>query len=152
MQHQFLKRPRGYIFKVLWYRIFLLSIFVLVVIFHNKFDYPSHKRCFWHPNWRIGRALNDFSTRYRLYSSKSKKNPIRNLYDQRLQKHFAWSMTIKKVNFWAQELWRLLLKKIFFLPICDQLIAANLSGTECVKSTFSTLGQIFAYRNQYWWP
>ena len=98
-----LKRPRGYIFKVLWYRIFLLSIFVLVVIFHNKFDYPSHKRCFWHSKWRLGRALNDFSTRYRLYSSKSKKSLFETYMIKDCKNIFLHSQYVK--NIFKKKLW-----------------------------------------------
>ena len=56
-------------------------------------------------------------------------------------------MTIKNLNFLAQELWLLLLKKKNYLPICDRLMGANLDGTECMKSTFSTFEQILAYEN-----
>ena len=49
-----------------------VSILCFKIKSYNNFDYTSHKRGFWEPNWRFNWAIREGSPNYRVHRSKSK--------------------------------------------------------------------------------
>ena len=122
---------------------------------NQKFEvflaYEDHFWGFWRPFWAV---LGHFC---RVYPKKgiSEKNEKFHFSPVRGWGWLRWVALIKILifrRFQAHLIICLLLKIVGFLPICNRLMGANLSGTDRVKCSFITLGQFFAYKNWFWWP
>ena len=147
----FFKRACSYKFKHLLYRIFYLMILCWKSKIWSVFS-------IWGPFLGVWEAI---LGHFRLHSPILSKNGVIlrktkiSTFSVRVLGWLRWVALVKIIifrRFRAHLIICLLLKIVFFLPIYNRLMGANLSGTDLVKCSFITLGQFFAYKNWFWWP